>query len=321
MALKKRRFADDGWAIWIDGDDVSTVYLNNWLNPKGKSFIDIAVRIRGVKSSASLNIFIPYAVDKNDVEDISLKFQNSNVLRATFGAACIIDFKKNKCTSEIAYNAKTIDLVHLSGFDFDLKALADGSLFTVDLTKLLSYLDNDEAYFMFRLPHKSINTVLKPKANVFNLFRRLRDLITSPVVTEKYGYSVRINESRLLPEEINRLGVFHRQKLKKSVITISINEGYQINDSACYRIRRLEEDLYKDYAPSEFKTENVITYQWNQTRETNLKGHFNYYFDISRNSVRKWSMFIYLVILVIFGAMGNALWDVIKLITGLLSVF
>lgn len=321
MALKKRRFADDGWAIWIDGDDVSTVYLNNWLNPKGKSFIDIAVRIRGVKSSASLNIFIPYAVDKNDVEDISLKFQNSNVLRATFGAACIIDFKKNKCTSEIAYNGKTIDLVHLSGFDFDLKALADGSLFTVDLTKLLSYLDNDEAYFMFRLPHKSINTVLKPKANVFNLFRRLRDLITSPVVTEKYGYSVRINESRLLPEEINRLGVFHRQKLKKSVITISINEGYQINDSACYRIRRLEEDLYKDYAPSEFKTENVITYQWNQTRETNLKGHFNYYFDISRNSVRKWSMFIYLVILVIFGAMGNALWDVIKLITGLLSVF
>lgn len=321
MALKKRRFADDGWAIWIDGDDVSTVYLNNWLNPKGKSFIDIAVRIRGVKSSASLNIFIPYAVDKNDVEDISLKFQNSNVLRATFGAACIIDFKKNKCTSEIAYNGKTIDLVHLSGFDFDLKALADGSLFTVDLTNLLSYLDNDEAYFMFRLPHKSINTVLKPKANVFNLFRRLRDLITSPVVTEKYGYSVRINESRLLPEEINRLGVFHRQKLKKSVITISINEGYQINDSACYRIRRLEEDLYKDYAPSEFKTENVITYQWNQTRETNLKGHFNYYFDISRNSVRKWSMFIYLVILVIFGAMGNALWDVIKLITGLLSVF
>ena len=48
MPKKQRKFADDGWAVWIDGDDTSTVYINDWLNPKGKSYIDIAVRIRGV---------------------------------------------------------------------------------------------------------------------------------------------------------------------------------------------------------------------------------------------------------------------------------
>ena len=41
MAKKQRKFADDGWAVWIDGDDTSTVYINDWLNPKGKSYIDI----------------------------------------------------------------------------------------------------------------------------------------------------------------------------------------------------------------------------------------------------------------------------------------
>ena len=37
MAKKYKKFADDGWAVWIDGDDTSTIYINDWLNPKGKS--------------------------------------------------------------------------------------------------------------------------------------------------------------------------------------------------------------------------------------------------------------------------------------------
>lgn len=56
MPKKQRRFADDGWAVWIDGDDVSTIYINDWLNPKGKSYVDFAVRIRGVKESKNLNV-------------------------------------------------------------------------------------------------------------------------------------------------------------------------------------------------------------------------------------------------------------------------
>ena len=32
MPKKQKKFADDGWAVWVDGDDTSTVYINNWLN-------------------------------------------------------------------------------------------------------------------------------------------------------------------------------------------------------------------------------------------------------------------------------------------------
>ena len=51
MAKKQRKFADDGWAVWIDGDDTSTIYINDWLNPKGKSYVDMAIRIRKIKES------------------------------------------------------------------------------------------------------------------------------------------------------------------------------------------------------------------------------------------------------------------------------
>mgnify|MGYP006923294412 CR=1 FL=1 len=49
LSKKNKFFADDGWAFWIDGDDTSTIYLNNWLNPKGTSYVDVAIHIRGIK--------------------------------------------------------------------------------------------------------------------------------------------------------------------------------------------------------------------------------------------------------------------------------
>lgn len=30
MAKKHKKFADEGWILWVDGDDTSTIYLNDW---------------------------------------------------------------------------------------------------------------------------------------------------------------------------------------------------------------------------------------------------------------------------------------------------
>ena len=305
MAKKERKFADDGWAIWIDGDDTSTVYINNWVNPKGKSYVDLALHIIGIKSSKALNVYIPFVVTEEDIEDVSLRFRDTKILQATFSAACIIDFMKNRCTSEVAYNGKTMDIVHISTLDYQLKELAHGTLLTFNFDQLLPYIDNDEAYFIWRMPHKSLDEIFKPSVDMGKILNRLRDLITTPVISEKYGYSIRINESRLLPEEITRIGVFHRQKLKKAVITISIDENYELNDSNTYRIRRMENDLYSKYLPSDYNCEDVITYQWQQSRETNLNGHYNFYYNISANSISRSSMFLYLVLLLFIGIIGD----------------
>ena len=305
MPKKRRKFADDGWAVWIDGEDRSTIHINDWLNPRGKSYVDIALHIRGIQSSKSLNVYVPFAVSADEVEDVSLSFGDTKILQAIFSAACIVDFKKNPHTSEIAYNGKTVDIVHISTLNFESEALSGGTRIRVDLKQLQPYLDNDEAYIIWRMPHKSLDDIFKPCINVGNAMERLRDLITTPVVSEKYGYSIRINESRLLPEEITRIGMFHRQKLNKAAITISIDEDYEINDFGCYRIRRLEENLYKGYLPSDYQTENVITYQWNQNREDNFQGQFNFYYSITRDSISKGSMLLYMILLLTIGVIGD----------------
>ena len=307
MAKKQKKFADDGWAIWVDGDDTSTVHINDWLNPKGKSYVDLSVHIRGIKTSQSMHIYIPFAVTADEIDDISLCFHDTKILQATFSAACIVDYKKNDHTSEIAYNGKTVDIVHISTLSYQTTPLSDGTLLSVDFAQLQPSLDNDEAYFIWRMPHKTLDDVFKIRVDVGNALDRLRDLITTPVISEKYGYSVRINESRLLPEEITRIGAFHRQKLKKAVIMISVDEKYELNDAGCYRIRRLEENLYKNCLPSDYQMEDVICYQWNQTREDNFQGQFNFYFSITKESVSKASMILYMILLLSIGVLGDAI--------------
>ena len=318
MPKKHRKFADDGWAVWIDGDDTSTVYINNWLNPKGKSYVDMAIRVRGIKATKALNVYIPFVVSPDEIEDVSLLFNDTKILQATFSSACIVDYKKNAHTSEIAYNGKTVDIVHISTLDYQTKLLADGTLMNINLEELHPFLDNDEAYFIWRMPHKSLNEIFKPRVSMKNVLERLRDLLTTPVISEKYGYSIRVNESRLLPEEITRIGAFHRQKLKKAVITLSIDENYELNDSGCYRTHRLEENLYEGYLPEDYKSEDVIIYQWQQNREHNLQGQFNFYYTVTKDSVSRGSMALYMMLLITIGLFGdliaNFIWD---LITGL----
>ena len=314
---KRKSFADDGWAIWVAGEDTSTFYLNEWVNPQGKSYVDVAVRIRGVKATRDLNVYIPFEVEKTEVEDLSHYLKKENVFRAIFSTRCIMDYMKNPYTSEMAYHGKTVDVVHISAVDYAVKPLANGSLLTVPIDALQEHLDNDEAYFLFRLPHKNLDELFRPQIDVRDAVTRLRDLLTTPVVSEKYACSVRVNEARRLPDEINQIGAFHRQKLNKTVITLSLGEDYQVNDSNCYRIHRLEKDLFGDYAPKGFDCDDAVTYEWNESRERNLYGHFNFYFGIARDTISKVSMLLYMILLFVVSMMGNVLWALVAPLLGM----
>ena len=302
-----KNFVDESWAIWIDGDDTTTIYFNEWVNPKKRSYVDVAIRVRNIMQSNKMNLYIPFPIDYDEIEDVSLKLDNEKILRAIFSASCIIDFKKNEHTSEIAYNGKTIDLVHLDKKLMELKNIASGTILSYSLSELHKFLDNDECYFVFRIPHKSLDKLFKPRKKVTHFFERIRDSFSTPVINEKYGLSIRINEGRLIPQEINKIGAFHRQKLKKAVVTISIDEDYELNDANCYTIRRLEKDLHESYVPEKFKCDDVITYQWLDSRKDNFRGAFNFYLNIGREHISKTSMFIYMILILFVGLVGEGL--------------
>jgi ribonuclease HII len=72
MSIKGKKFTDDGWAIWIDGDDTSTIYFHDWMSPKGKSYIDVSVKIVGIKGTSKLCLYVPFEVSAEEIDTINI---------------------------------------------------------------------------------------------------------------------------------------------------------------------------------------------------------------------------------------------------------
>ena len=318
MGNKKRRFADDGWALWIDGDDRSTIYLNEWINPKGKSYVDISVRVYGAKEAKTVNFFVPFVIDENEITDLSYMLSDSSALRALFNTNGKVDSEKTKYTSELRYDNRTVSLINLTNEFTEVKKVSYGTVITVDFEIIKECITSDEAYLIFRIPHKTLDKVFAPVIDVGGVLDKINSLIQSPIISEKYGYSIRINEARLLPPEINEIDVLHEQRIRKALVTISLADEYEMNDSTCYRIRRLEAELNRDYAPQGYDCSDAITYHWVEERDSDMKAHYNFYFTMEHNSVSKLSMLIYLLIVFCCGAFGSAIYDLFKLLLRLL---
>lgn len=319
MSTKKRRFADDGWAIWVDGDDRSTVYLNEWINPKGKSYVDIGIRIYGANEVNKINVYVPFEISKNEITDLSDGLKDGDVLRGLFNTNGIINPQENEYITELRYDNRLVSLIKASKNILKTKKVSVGTLITIPLQNIKQYILSNEAYIIFRIPHRTLDKIFSTQIDVQGSVERLKELISSPTVTYKYGYSIRINEARLLPVEINEIEILHQQRIRKALVTISIDEEYELNDSNCYRIRRLEEDLYKNYAPYDYDCSNAITYQWVEERTTNMKAHFNFYFDIVHSKISQNSVTLYMLIILITAIIGSALYDLIKYLINVLA--
>ena len=318
MGVKKRKFVDDGWALWIDGDDRSTIYLNEWINPKGRSYVDISVRVYGAKETKSVNLFVPFVIEENEITDLSYMLSDSSALRALFNTNGKIDSEKTKYTSELRYENRTVSLINLTNEFIKVEAVSYGTVIVIDFEFIKDYITSDEAYLIFRIPHKSLDKIFAPSKDVGSFFDKINSLIQSPIISEKYGYSIRINEARLLPPEINEIEDLQEQRIRKALVTISLGDEYEMNDSTCYRIRRLEAELNRNYAPDGYDCSDAITYQWVEERNSNMKAHYNFYFTMEHNEISKSSIFFYIVIVLFIGVADAILYDIFKLILRLL---
>ena len=280
--------------------------------------MDISVRVYGAKETKTVNFFIPFVIERSEINDLSYMLADSSALRALFNTNGEVDSEKNKYTSELRYDNRTVSLINLTNEFTEVKKVSYGTVFTVDFEFIKDCITSDEAYMIFRIPHKTIDAIFSPTIDVRSMFARINSLIQSPIISEKYGYSIRINEARLLPPEINKIEVLQEQRIRKALVTISLDDEYEMNDSTCYRIRRLEAELNRGYAPEGYDCSDAITYQWVEERDSNMKAHYNFYFTMEHNEISKISMLVYLFMVLFIGALGGAIYDLFKLLFGLL---
>ena len=73
------------------------------------------------------------------------------------------------------------------------------------------------------------------------------------------------------------------------------------------------------YLPADYQCEDVITYQWNQNHEDNLQGQFNFYYSITKDSISRGSMFLYMLLLLAVGVVGDLVSETVKALFGLFN--
>ena len=318
MGIKKRKFADDGWALWIDGDDRSTIYLNEWINPKGKNYVDVGVRVYGAKKAKTVNFFVPFEIEKTEIFDLSTMLTDGSALRGLFNTNVKVEFRNTKYTAELSYENRIISLINLSDEFMIVKRVSYGTVITINFEYIWDCITSDVAYMIFRIPHKTLDAIFDSSIDAGGVSDKISSIIQSPIILEKYGYSIRINEARLLPSEINDSQVLHEQKIRKVLVTISLSDDYDMDDSACYRIRRLEEELHRNYAPEGYDCRDAITYQWVEERDLDMQAHYNFYFTMEYSSISKVSMLMYLLIVFLCSTFGSAIYDLFKFLFSLI---
>lgn len=297
--MKQKNYINEGFAIWLEGNKFqSDVHINQWLLPINKSFIDFGIRIYEVQEVNKIGLFIPYQVDETEIEDLCDKMYDEKVARGVFNALCTITQSSTSGIMEIEYNNRKENIIKLALLKIEIKKIDLGTIVFFDLSPIKKKITKDEIYIRFRLPHKSLSELFLIKKPSIKLF------FESPVIKYQYNYTLKLNEVRSLPWEVRNISNLTNQDIKKVIITASIDDKYDINNSRCYKVRQLESELFHPYVPDEFECSNVTSYSW----RSELRKYYNFNFEINTEIISKIGLLKYAIIVVILSAIGSALW-------------
>lgn len=318
MATDTKRFVDDGWAVWTDENCKTAVYFTEWLNPKGENYVDIGVWTYEMKKSCDVHIFVPFPLEFSDINDLSPVLFTEKGAKAVFNTAFSVEKGGSGRCSRFVYDKKPVDLLRVSQDTLRLENVGGGTLLTARIAEYLSDFTCGETYIFFRLPHKRLNELFLSKPHTKLGKESLKELITSPMVTQRFGYSLGLNEERILPREIFNNTEIRRQDIQKAQLTIMIDEDYELNDGGCSQIRHSDGSAYAGYAPKNFENSNFVCYQWRQSRAGENKSHSNFYTVIQNSFISRKSVLVYGLILMFTSILGSAAYDLVKFLIELI---
>lgn len=304
--MVKKTFVNDGFAVWLVGNTTkSDIHINEWFLPPDGTYIDFGIRIYEAKQVEAIGIFIPYDISESEVIDLADKFADEKIARGIFNTLCSINKHSDSQIIDIEYNNRKENIIELELFHMKLEKIDTGTKILFDTTEVNKIITQNETYIRFRIPHKSMCSLLELKG------QSIRSRFASPVISNQYNYVLRVNEVRTLPIKIRCIPALKEQNIQKIIVTFSANTKYDVDESGCHKVRQLEKDLYCNYVPSGFECNNVFAYQW----LIEQKERYNFNLKIQKEDISIKSLLGYVIIVIALSATGSAVWEgILKLI-------
>lgn len=302
----RNQFINDNFAIFFDGNSSKyeyDIHINDWIVYPTGSFIDFGIRIYNISNVNSLYVYIPYQINCEEIQDLAPLFGNEKIARALTNTFAHITSSTTTPIIEITYYGITESIIFLSLINYSSHKCEEGTIIIFSIKDAHSSIKCKNGYIRFRIPHKSLNKVFCTKKHNYKF------TFDSPIITDKYQHTIKINEFRALPSEVRQKISKNEQHIKKGHFYLAAIEKIDISDNICENIRPLENNLFESYVPQTFKTLNIFVYQWIKRPQKYLS--FNFKCSISKIQII--SLLIYSLIIIMFSIIGNIIWELLKL--------
>jgi hypothetical protein len=243
-----------------------------------KHFLDIGLMIPDLNNVESINIYTPFKVIEEGVEDLGKCLRdNSELVAAIFNKPYSVKLPPiDKILPIVDSEDRTQFYVYMVDFKNDIKKIRtkyDGSVINI---KVRSDEETQPIYYRIRITSdelEKLSTFDKPAS------QWLESNFTN---TEMIDF--RVNEKRNLDaslrEEMHRDGEMDFQNVDLFIMR-EFKCDYIFSHDDRIRSRLLEEDLWGTYVGSDCKCANLIAYHWKWKNEISFNAFVKYKFTTS----------------------------------------
>ena len=329
------------FAIWIKPKEINgkkteiSVHFNYWYayGSKGnredmKPILDVGILLEDFSNVNEVDLYLPLAINERNIFDLGRKLNDNVTLNAVFndshhisrsstGKAFLVSESEDENGGNfLVYmlDAKQDVKIEKNPFDAD----ESGCLVKILLEKLSDLYkmseDNDcrRCYFRLRFESEQFRDCLMNKRNYSFMDALFHDVLAVTKVLE-----FRLNHSRSLPLSLRERvrGDGGLPQIKALHFFLLTDETVDLLNDQKATIRRLENHVWKNYTPqnpSKKDYSNVIAYHWKDKSapEKGITG-WDLYAKLTFLQRKKVALLIYVIALVLFGAIGSALWQLI----------
>lgn len=308
----------DSFGLVVDGckqDEKCPVvlHINFWVNRPTDCDLDFGICLPTKSEAKRLGLYIPFAVDVDEVTDLWDTFISSEVAQVVYNTSLESRPKKDGKTIRIVLERpgvpSIVNLCKLPAPSCGLSAIQCfcGCVLQIEVPTVRAKGGDLDTYigFRFRIPYK-------PAARRVDRIAAYQETIASPVVSHRLFASIEVNEHRGLPPDIRRQVARQRVVIQQASIAVVSRSKWPVNVvEGAFRVRPLESDVWESYQPKlkegtirrHLVPRRWLVYQWRKSRGDKT----SFQFEWSRKGVNAPSLLFYLVLYFLLGILSELL--------------
>lgn len=301
-------------------------HINLW-NLKGKDkkilpFIDFGIGIKNYKVINEMAILFPFSFDEQEMFDLYYYIKEPSVARLIFNEMeCEVSSHDKYMVIESSNFEKPKLLINVKNGDdlvndISLKQnlLLEMTELNIDFNELkrdTKFAQYEDLYIRFRIKSQNIKRILFCKVAKKNWFLE-SGFIENQII------DIKINKERNLPHDIcreMRLNNYKFAKFDKIHLLVMNDSSNDIGTfgNILYDCRKLEEHEWDTYLENDYDATNVFAYHWKEKCVGDeMITDFNKLIRISSATTNIKVILVYMLVVVILGAAGSGLLEVIQ---------